>query len=84
MNKKSISTSIESVQQEDGMWKTTGNVKMYVEEDGVGKESKFEVMSFDSQYNESVTTVSFAIYKFMSEDVDKEESWVVVKEKANE
>ena len=84
MEKKSIVTSIESTQQADGVWKTVGDVKMYVEENGVGKESTFQVMAFDDKYEDSVATVSFAIYKFMSEDVNKEEAWKIVKEKDNE
>lgn len=85
MEKKSLETRIESELQPDNVWKSKATVKLEVEDDTEYKVSSYEVMSFEDDYDKSVSVVSFAVYRFLSEDLDKDDNWTVTKkEKTNE
>ena len=71
MEKKSMNTSVESVLV-DGTWKTIGKIEIFVKESDIEKVCKYEVMSFNSSYDESVSVVTFAIYRFMNGDTKDE------------
>lgn len=74
-----METKIDSEQQNDGTWKSVAKITITVEDSEETKNTNFEVMAFENSYEKSVAVVTYAIYKFLDDDVDKDENWITTK-----